>query len=136
MFVLGAWLLFGFIAGIIGSRKGAGCASFLWGFLLGPFGILIAIFRKGDTVTCPYCKENIRKDALVCKHCGQSLIASKEPSRVRTAIKQKAETQVRSSPPPIDKGVSCPHCSQSIPISIIKAGKNFCPHCGSEYNAE
>ena len=41
------WLLCGFIAGIIGSKKGEGCVGFIVGVLLGPFGILAAIASKG-----------------------------------------------------------------------------------------
>jgi hypothetical protein len=72
------WILCGIVAGIIGSSKGAGCSGFALGFLLGPFGILIAIFMKGDRKSCPHCKETVKKDATVCPHCQRDLAEQTE----------------------------------------------------------
>ena len=58
---------------MIGAKKGAGTSGFIVGFLLGPLGILIAIFSKGDRKSCPYCKEWIHKDATVCPHCQREI---------------------------------------------------------------
>ena len=63
------WLMCGIVAAMIGSKKGEGCLSFIVGVFLGPFGILIAIFSKGDRMSCPFCKELINKNAIVCPHC-------------------------------------------------------------------
>jgi hypothetical protein len=67
------WLLCGFIAAIIGGRKGEGCLGFVLGVLLGPFGILIAIASKGNRKQCTFCKEWIHKDAIICPHCQKEL---------------------------------------------------------------
>lgn len=69
MEILFIWFLFGIVAAIIGAQKGQGCLGFIAGFLLGPFGLIIMIFTKGNRVACPHCKELIRKDATVCPHC-------------------------------------------------------------------
>jgi hypothetical protein len=53
---------------------------------------------------CPYCKEDVRADALKCKHCG-SLIGSSGPTHKGT----------------------CPYCKESIHAEAIK-----CKHCGSD----
>lgn len=63
------WLLCGFIAMAIGSRKGEGCGAFILGVLLGPFGILFAIMSSGNRKPCPFCREPINKAATVCPHC-------------------------------------------------------------------
>ena len=54
---------------MIGARKGMESSGFVVGFLLGPFGILIALLSKGDRKSCLYCREWIHKDATVCPHC-------------------------------------------------------------------
>jgi len=48
-------------------------AGLAYGLFLGWIGVIILAFlppRKGDKfVECPFCKEPIRRDALVCAHC-------------------------------------------------------------------
>jgi hypothetical protein len=63
------WLLCGIGAAMIGARKGEGCAGFVLGILLGPFGILFALLSKGNRVPCPHCRELMHKDATICPHC-------------------------------------------------------------------
>jgi hypothetical protein len=45
-----------------------------------------------DTKTCPFCKEEIKKDAIRCKHCGEDLPASQH--KASTTIKKKEGIQV------------------------------------------
>lgn len=54
---------------MIGAKKGEGGEGFIVGVLLGPFGILFALFSKGDRKTCPHCRELIHRAATVCSHC-------------------------------------------------------------------
>lgn len=63
------WLLCGVIAAVIGAKKGEGYLAFIVGLLLGPFGILAAIASKGRRKQCPFCKEYIHRDAIVCPRC-------------------------------------------------------------------
>jgi Na+/melibiose symporter-like transporter len=48
-------------------------AGLAYGIFLGWIGVIILAFlppRRGDKyVECPFCKESIRRDALVCTHC-------------------------------------------------------------------
>lgn len=73
------WFLCGVVAAMIGSKKGEGCGAFFLGILLGPFGILIAVFSRGNRKTCPHCKESVHKDASVCSHCQREI---KEPNKI------------------------------------------------------
>ena len=96
------WLLCGIVAAVIGSHKRAGGTGFILGFLLGPFGILIAIFMQGEQKTCPFCAELVKPGALLCKHCGRNI-----------------------------EEVICPHCQQVLLNDIDKAGQEAsCPACG------
>lgn len=71
------WFICGIISAMIGSRKGEGCGAFIIGVLLGPFGILITIFSKGNRKECPFCKELIHREATVCPNCQREVAADK-----------------------------------------------------------
>lgn len=60
------------------------------------------------TRSCPYCKEEIKADAVRCKHC-RSDLAPERPSH----------------------GGACPYCKESIHPEAIK-----CRHCGSMLGPE
>ena len=60
--------------------------------------------EKVKTTQCPFCKEEIRADAVVCRHCGSRLAA----------------------PTPEHGGV-CPYCKETIHPEATR-----CKHCGSD----
>lgn len=80
------WLICGMVSAMIGSTKGRNpFAWFVIGFILGPFGILIALviskdtkkleaeaIQKGELKRCKNCAEVIRAEALKCRYCGAS----------------------------------------------------------------
>ncbi len=61
-----------------------------------------------DARQCPYCKEDIKPDAIKCKHCG---------SRVTSAV-------------PAHEGI-CPYCKEEIHPEAVR-----CKHCKSTLNAD
>lgn len=59
---------------------------------------------RDETRTCPFCKEEIKADAIKCKHC-KSKLAPVQPDH---------------------EGV-CPFCKEDVNPEAIK-----CKHCGSQ----
>jgi len=59
---------------------------------------------ESDTRECPYCKEEIKSEAVRCKHC-RSWLTSERLSH---------------------KGI-CPYCKEQVQPEAIK-----CKHCGSD----
>ncbi len=85
-------LAFSLAAGGIGMTKGKAGVGFALGALLGVVGIIIISAMKpteefkmqqeeqaktlrGYVRTCPYCAEEIKQEAMKCKHCGSELTA-------------------------------------------------------------
>lgn len=87
------WLLFGIASAVVMSNKGrSGCGGFALGFLLGPFGLIIALvlpadrmaqekkdLRLGQSKKCPQCAELIKVEAKKCRHCGAELYKPMTP---------------------------------------------------------
>ena len=134
------WTIFGIVAGMIGAKKGEGCTMFIIGVLLGPFGILIALFSRGNRKTCPHCRELIDRDATVCSHCHRDLLANAAPPPVHAAA--AAPQPVAPTPPPpkpkptADSTIPCPLCGKILWASTLKPGENFCPHCFEKFTTE
>jgi hypothetical protein len=59
---------------------------------------------KTETRRCPYCKEEIKADAIRCKHC-RSTVTPEHPSH----------------------GGTCPFCKEEVHPDALK-----CKHCGSD----
>jgi len=101
MEVLVLWLACGIIAAMIGARKGEGCLAFIAGILLGPVGIIGAVFSRGNRVECRFCRELIHRDATACPHCQREI-----------------------KPPKPTGTMPCPLCKEYIPVGV-----GACPHC-------
>jgi len=105
--------------------------------------------KPSDTVQCPYCAEDIRADAGVCRYCGRDLSGDdsgaevdSEPrvafavdgvcSQCHSPLPEGAKfcgecgaTLTTPPPPPVDAGAACPGCGQPA-----QAGDRFCRECG------
>ncbi len=71
-------LICGVVAYFITNGKGGNRPGlwFLWGLLLGPLAIILALFLSGPK--CPKCKSRIHKDAQICPKCNSELKPQKE----------------------------------------------------------
>lgn len=64
------WIAMGVIGALIGREKDRAGDGFCLGLLLGPIGLIIALFLKPrNRKECPHCRSAIHRDASVCPHC-------------------------------------------------------------------
>lgn len=71
-----AWLIFGVVcAWIANGRDRSGFGWFVLGCLFGPLAliILLCIGQGGTGWMCPYCREDVQKEARVCPHCQKGI---------------------------------------------------------------
>ena len=89
IFYVGLCTIFGHFSGKIASSKGRDYSNYFWlGFLLGLIGLLIVALMGDqnpkkvrlvqedlieDQKKCKYCAEYVKKDAIFCKHCKNSI---------------------------------------------------------------
>src|ERR1700691_4680551 len=71
--LLFGWLVCAAVASDIARKRGA--SQLLWfvlGLALGPLAVLCA-FGTSSSYECPYCKGDIHKKAIRCRHCQTDL---------------------------------------------------------------
>lgn len=72
-----AYLLFSFLVGIGAIFKSR--SVIMWAglsLLISPLvaGIILLVISDGDYAICPKCKEKVKSDATICKHCGVEFV--------------------------------------------------------------
>jgi predicted amidophosphoribosyltransferase len=97
------WLICGIVAAVIGSKKGQGCGGFAAGVLLGPLGIVLMLFTRGDRKLCGFCREQMNRSATVCPHCHREERAAPTCAYCNASIHPDATV--------------CPQCRREQPTS-------------------
>jgi len=113
------WFILSILVGVYASSKGrSGIGYFFISLILSPLiGFIIALvvkptMREGSKLRkCPFCAEDIKAEAIVCKHCGKDV----EPL-IKKVIKE--------NPLDNDWQETCPECgSRQVNLS------GFCNGC-------
>jgi predicted amidophosphoribosyltransferase len=140
IYVIG-FLFFAIIGSVFGSNSGKKGIGFALGLFLGPIGWIIALYLKTDSEkleeikrktenlkNCPNCAELVKKEASVCKHCGNDLTATlkEEPIKFDEILKVEKRENVKK----LGDG-DYPYC-ENCHGRISRLDKR-CSHCGSTF---
>jgi hypothetical protein len=64
----------GLVGGMIGKSKGQTAGGVVAGIMLGPVGwLIVALVRPVGQRKCPYCAEQVKQEATVCRFCSRDL---------------------------------------------------------------
>lgn len=73
--------------------------------------------NESKTRNCPYCKEEIKVDAIKCKHCGTS-VAPEKPGHEGTCPYCKEQIH--------PEAIKCKHCKTDLRPTRISEGRCDC----------
>lgn len=116
------WLLCGIAAAMVASSKGRSAGGwFFLGLILGPFGLLFALLagKEGPAEgerKCPFCAEFIKREAIVCKHCGRDV-----PNENSLILNNHVNIG-------LSEATSCLKCKHENHISALS-----CENCGHRF---
>lgn len=76
--------------------------------------------QSAEYKICPYCGEQIKKIAVVCRYCNNNL---SEPHSTQSAV-ENTEYNAHTKP---EEYKTCPYCGEEIKKAAIK-----CRYCNSD----
>ena len=91
---------------LIGARRGNGASGAVMSVLFGPIGWLYAAVARGDLRKCPFCSEDVKPAAVVCRYCGREL----------PEIKQSVSEMPRQPPMEVAPPIEAPPFSKRAKI--------------------
>jgi hypothetical protein len=128
-FLLVVWIPIAVVSAKIASNRGGSDYSwFRWGFLFGPFALILAFVLPGEP--CSACKKKIHPKATKCPYC-QTVVhikLEKKQETVKTADNLEMEMKIMVKPKILKDGNHCLNCGE-----IKEHLMNFCSNCGQKY---
>jgi hypothetical protein len=112
--------IFGAAGAIMGRQKGASGTGAVLGAALGPVGLVITAYTKGDRKNCRFCQGLVSLDALVCPHC-----------RNRLAVPFMHATPYPDLPDDCPVPITVP-TSKIVPQIVMEAHRYFIARAGGE----
>lgn len=136
------WVPIGLLIGaLVGQTKGRTGAGAVLGLLLGPIGWLAVALGPNMKPKCPLCGGVIVQGAIRCKNCGGDINQSHPVSNVSKMESVMKHRQLRVRPTkqslrPREDSTPCPFCDTPLSLSSLRVGRNVCPSCKKEFEAE
>jgi hypothetical protein len=136
------WVPVGLLIGaLVGQTKGRTGAGAVLGLLLGPIGWLAVALGPSMKPKCPLCGGIIVQGAIRCKNCGGDISQSQPVPKGshKEPVSNHKQLRVRPTRPSIqnrEETTPCPLCNVLLRLSSIRVGRNVCPSCKNEFEAE
>ena len=70
----------------IGKHKNEVGAAITVLILFGPIGWFLIVLSRGNLRKCPFCAEQVKPEAVLCKHCGNKLPPPEPPSPTKKRV--------------------------------------------------
>lgn len=127
----------GFLCAFIsGFKRRNTFLFFMVGMLLGPIGVIACLVvpkneeeiekekvKFGSHKKCPKCAEIVKKEAVICKHCGSKFQLS---SQLKTITSE-------ADPDNSSKRIGQCQCGQRFGFNVSELGKKItCPECENQ----
>ena len=103
---IGLWVFWlGFSAAVgalIGRRKRQAVSGFVWGFVLGPLGWIVALLLPSRLPRCRMCGGELPDESVVkCRHCGGDIDPAtfQKPKKAKKAKQPKPKPAAGLRPP-------------------------------------
>jgi hypothetical protein len=124
----------------MGEKRGQPGAGATLGAFLGPVGLVGASLLKDHRRKCPSCCGYVPIEATKCMHCGEELSIPSSSPRENGPRCQGCGFQFITGTNTctichrdLIEHIPCPHCRQSLQVSALRIGPNYCCHCRGKF---